>query len=101
MGNDRCQTDVSANLEGMQTVRAWFWSDPCFFQHRSVYPGLDSKLSFPVRSTRECHNFLLFTCDVTFDARLLHSYHVASVEAHDPVNLIDGAVCADSVLVAA
>ena len=39
--------------------------------------------------------------DVTFDARFLHSFHVASVQAHVPVNLIDGVVCADSVLVTA
>ena len=52
-------------------------------------------------SARECYRILLFARDVTFDARFLHFNHVASEQAHVPVNRIDGAVCADSVLVTA
>ena len=96
MGNKHC----SINLEDQQSGRARFWSDSCSHQHRSVYPGLDAELSFSICTTRVCHKSLLLTCDVTFDARFLHSYHVASVQAHVSVNLVDGAVCVESVLVA-
>ena len=102
MSNDPCQIDVRAiNLEEKQARRAWLRSDSCFLQHRSVFRGLNSELSFSTCTTRECHKLLLFTRDVTFDARFLHSDHVASVQARVPVNLVDGAVCADSVLVTA
>ena len=84
-GQQSLQVDVLAiNHEDQQTGRARFRS--CSHQHRSVYPGLDSEL---------------FACHIPFDARFLHSYHVASVQAHVSVNLVDGAVCVDSVLVTA
>ena len=57
-------------------------------------PGLDSKLSC---ATRASHKLSLLARDVAFDTRFLHSYHVASVQAHVPVTLIDDAVCVHSV----
>ena len=78
-----------------------FRSDSCSHQHRSVSPSLDSELSFSICATCVCHKILLLACDIDFDARFLHSYHVASVQAHVSVNLVDGAVCVDSILVTA
>ena len=48
-------------------------------------------------NARECHKFLLFTCDVALDARLLHTYHMASVQVQFSVDLVDGVVRVDSV----
>ena len=81
--------------------RARFRSDSCSHQHRSVHPDLDSELTSSICVTCACHKMLLLACDVTFDARFLHSYHVASMQAHVSVDLVDGAVCVDSVLVTA
>ena len=102
MGNNHCQVDALAiNLEDQQTERARFRSDSCSHQHRSVYSGLNTELTSSICATGVSHKMLLLACDVTFDARFLHSYHVASVQAHVSVDLVDSAVCVDSVLVTA
>ena len=92
---------LRVNLEDQQTGRARFRSDSCSHQHRSVYPGLDIELTSSIRATCVSHKILLLACDVTFDARFLHSYHVATVQAHVSVDLVDSVVCVDSVLVTA
>ena len=66
-----------------------------------MYPGLNTELTSSIRATCVGHKILLLACDVTYDARFLHSYHVETVQAHVSVDLVDSAVCVDSVLVTA
>ena len=101
MSNDHCQIDVLAiNFEIKQARRAWLRSDSSFLQHRSVCPGLNSELS-PFAPLVNARKSCCSRVTLPFDARFLHSYHVASVQTHVCVKLIEGAVCADSVLVTA